>query len=169
MAAVKRPRLSLTEVSQEINLSELLGREANDIEKEAFIDEAINLIIERTQSGVDINGKSFRPYSEDYADFKGVSRGDVDMTYKGDMLLALDGMIDSDKVVLFVNDETETLKSYNHNVGDTLPKRKFFGLTPAEAELIAAKVETPSELARIAEERQFDIDEILKGIGLVSG
>ena len=163
---MKRPRLSLTEVSQTINLSEILGREPTERESQAFIEEAINLIIERTQSGVDRNGKAFTKYSEEYADLKGVSRGDVDMTFKGDMLSAIDGMSDNGEIVLFINDENETLKAYNHNVGDTLPKRTFFGLTGAEAELIASKIETPSELARIASQ-QTDINEILRGIGLI--
>lgn len=156
-------------MSQEINLSELLGREPTPTEKEAFVSEAIDLIIERTQSGVDLNGKKFKPYTKEYAELKGVSRGDVDLTFFGSMLGSLDGAADNDSVTLFINDETETLKAYNHNVGDTLPKRTFFGLKQDEAELIAAKIEeSPTrELARIVEERNnFDIASIIQGIGL---
>lgn len=156
-------------MSQEINLADLLGRTPTENEKEAFISEAINLIIERTQSGVDRNGKSFKPYSKEYADFKGVSSGDVDMTFGGDMLAAIDGIAESNNVVLYINDETETLKAYNHNVGAPLPKRTFFGLTSAEAKSIASKIEEAptSDLARLIEERQnFDIASIIQGIGL---
>lgn len=172
MAATKRPKFSLTEVSQEINLAELLGRLPTDTEKEAFISEAINLIIERTQSGVDRNGKTFKPYSKDYANFKGVSTSDVDLTLMGDMLSAVDGTSEGDNVVLLINDTTETLKAYNHNVGDTLPKRAFFGITQDEAELIAAKIEEApnSELTRFVEEQNnFDIESILQNIGFQIG
>lgn len=164
-------------MSQEINLTDLLGREPSETEKEAFISEAVNLIIERTQSGVDVNGKAFKPYSKEYADFKGVSSGDVDLTFMGDMLTAINGQADSDKIILFIDDERETAKAYGHISGfeghPTIPngkyKRKFFGLKPEEAELIASKIEEApvSDLARLIEERQnFDIASIIQGIGL---
>lgn len=177
---MKKPKFSLTEVSQEINLSELLGREPTPTEKEAFISEAIDLMIERTQSGVDLNGKKFKPYTKEYAEFKGVSRGDVDLTLFGSMLSSLDGAADNDSVTLFINDETETAKAFGHISGfeghPTIPngkyKRKFFGINENEAELIAAKIEEAPvrELARIVEERNnFDITSIIQGIGLRLG
>lgn len=156
-----KPKYSLSEVSQEIDLEEILGRTPTDVEARQFIDDAINLIIERTQSGEDINGREFKRYSEDYAKLKGVGRGDVDLTLFGSMLAGIDGEFDRGSVKLFVESD-QVPKAYNHNVGETLPKRTFFGLTDREIESIAGGL----GVARIAEEREdFDIRSILQNIG----
>lgn len=156
-----KPKYSLSEVSQEIDLTEILGRTPSEVEARQFIDDAINLIIERTQSGEDINGKSFKQYSEDYAKLKGVSRGAVDLTLMGDMLAGINGELDRGNIKLFI-EEDQVPKAYNHNVGDTLPRRTFFGLTDSEIESIAGGL----GIANIAETREdFDIGALLQNIG----
>lgn len=156
-----KPKYSLSEISQEIDLEEVLGRRVSEVEARQFIDDAINLIIERTQSGEDINGKSFKEYSKDYAEFKGVSRGAVDLTLMGDMLAAVNGENEGTRVRLFIESD-QVPKAYNHNVGDTLPKRTFFGLTNSEIESIAGGL----GVANIAETREdFDIAALLQNIG----
>jgi hypothetical protein len=68
-------------------------------------------------------------------DFKALSTPYADREKGGDTLANLDltgGMLDSltykvvgDKVVVGIFDEDEAIKAYNHNIGDTLPKRQF--------------------------------------------
>jgi hypothetical protein len=158
-----RPKYSLDEVSQEIDLSEVLGRNPSEVEAREFLDEAINLIIERTQAGFDINGRAFKQYSEEYAQFKGVSRGDVDLTLTSAMLSGTAGEVDGSRVKLFVEAD-QVSKAYNHNVGDTLPKRTYFGLTTEEIESIAGGI----GVANVFEQRQqLDIAEIIRNIGFI--
>jgi hypothetical protein len=156
-----KPKLSLSEVSQEIDLSEVLGRTPTDVEAREFLDQAIDLIIERTQSGVDINGRDFVRYSEDYAEFKGVSRGDVDMTLTSAMLAGINGEADGTRVKIFVEPD-QVPKAFNHCKGDTLPRRNFFGLNTEEIETIASSL----GVANVFEQRQqLNISEIIRNIG----
>lgn len=158
-----KPKFSLREIIQEIDLDEVTGRTLSDVEKRIFMDDAINLIIERTQSGVDINGRPFKQYSKDYAKEKGVSRGDVDLTLTSSMLAAISGTETGNGVSLFI-DDSEVPKAYNHNVGDTLPKRTFFGLTTKEIEELSSGL----GVANTFEERsQFNIFEALRNIGFI--
>jgi hypothetical protein len=141
----------------------VLGRSPSEVELRAFRDEAVNLIIERTQAGFDINGRPFKQYSEDYAEFKGVSRGDVDLTLTSAMLAATNGEIGDSRVRLFVEPD-QVLKAFNHCTGDTIPRREYFGLTTEEIESIAGGL----GVANIFEQRQnFDIAEIIRNIGFV--
>jgi hypothetical protein len=158
-----KPKYSLDDVSQEVDLESILGRVPTDVEAKQFIDDALDLIIERTQSGVDINGKQFKAYSSDYARFKGVSRGSVDLTLTSEMLASMAGEFDRGMVKIFV-DEEQVLKSYNHNTGDTLPKRTYFGLTDTETEDLASTlgIGPASDSAR-----ELNLTEILNNIGFV--
>jgi len=109
--------------------------------KQRFIERAVETINDRTQAGTSITGKSFRKYSKAYAKEKGQSN--VDLLLTGSMLSNTTGEdFSRDKVKLFVGgSDTETLKSFNHNVGDTLPKRTYFGLQQQEAKAIAREIE----------------------------
>jgi hypothetical protein len=109
--------------------------------KEQFIEKAINVINDRTVGGTSISGKSFKRYSKEYAKEKGSTH--VNLLLDGDMLNATDGEdISRDKVKLFVGGDTvQTLKSFNHNVGDTLPRRTYFGLQTQEAKAIVEEIE----------------------------
>lgn len=140
--AWKNPKYKISEVSQTYNLKDLLGREPSDSEKKEFVDRAVQVIVERTQSGKDINGKKFTKYSKEYAKTKGVGRGDVDLTLTQDMLEAMrDKNIKKNLVKIQLGDsDVDTKKSFNHNVGDTLPKRTHFGLLEKEAEKIADQI-----------------------------
>lgn len=128
MAAVNQPKYSKREVSQKFNLKQLLGYEPSERQKDLFFELAVNKMVQRTAQGNDINGKKFTQYSKEYAQTKGVSRSAVDLILKGDML-------DSNKketkqknmLKIKVKEGVETLKSYNHNVGDKLPTRTYFG------------------------------------------
>lgn len=163
-------KLSQSEIYQEIDLGDLLGRKPTRDEAQAFAQEAIERIIERSQSGQDINGRKFKEYTKDYAEEKGVSRGDVDMTLFGDMLLSIDSRISGDRVRIEIPSD-EAPKAYGHISGfkghPTIPqgkyKRDFFGLTKDEAEQIAESVRDES-----FQEEGFSISDVLSRIGLVA-
>lgn len=173
--AVSRVQKSETEISQTIRLDEILGRPPTQLEKQRFLEEAVERIIERTQSGVDRNGKQFRQYTKEYAEEKGVSRGDVDLTLFGDMLLSIQGEESGNSVQLKIEGE-EAAKAYGHITGfrghPTIPngkyKRDFFGLTEDEAQAIAESIrgETPGQ---VVTRPSLNITQILNQIGFEIG
>jgi len=143
-------------VSQKINLKEEFGIDfrGKDALKEALGQAIIDRIVERSQSG---NGMSFNsngsgkpvklksPYSDTYEEsleFKaaGKSKNDVNMTLTGDMLGLIDIVnVKGNTIEIGWDDETENAKSYNHSVGDTVPKRPFFGVNKAELKSIKSE------------------------------
>jgi len=158
----KDPKYKLSEVSQTFNLKELLGREPTDKEKKEFVDRALQVMVERTQSGKDIDKRKFTKYSKAYAKAKGVGRGDVNMTLTQHMLESIDGKnIKKNLVKIIVGEGVDTKKAFNHNTGDTLPERIFFGLHEEDATEIAKSI-TPEEKKTLGEL----LDEVggLKGV-----
>jgi hypothetical protein len=163
--------LSQTEIYQEINLADILDRAPTRAEIAAFQEAAVELIIERSQSGVDVNGRQFKEYTKEYAEEKGVSRGDVDMTLFGDMLLSINTQSRGDVVRIEMAPD-ETAKAYGHISGfkghPTIPsgkyKRDFFGLSRSEAENIAESVRDRS----VFQPEELNISDILARIGLVA-
>jgi hypothetical protein len=144
MALAGQRKISLSQMEQKINVTRRLGRKPTLDELEFFAQEAIERINDRTLNGEDINGSSFTPYSEDYAEKKGVGINDVDLFLDGDMLSSLDYEIDerSGTVTIKVLGDLQVKKGYNHHVGDTLPKRSWFGVTTDETELLIAQLDT---------------------------
>ena len=143
-----KPKVTKKEVSQEFKLRELLGEKrvkelrASKILK-AFRDDLatnmINEVIDRTQDNKNIRGGSFANYSKSYAKLKGVNRSDVDMTLKGAMLDSIRNVKSTalDSVKIKVGEGVNSKKAYNHQVGDTLPRRQFFGLLKKDAKELA--------------------------------
>ena len=90
------------------------------------------------------------PYSKSYIDsldFKafGKKPSQVNMKLTGDML----GLMDikrqsSNSITIGWTDATENAKAYNHSVGDTVPRRPFFGVSKSELQDI--KREFKSEI-----------------------
>jgi hypothetical protein len=118
-----------------------LGRKPTLEELEAFALGAIEQINQRTLDGQTVSGGRFAPYSESYAEKKGVSRSSVDLFLEGDMLGSLDYELDESKgTVNILLEGDEAAKGYNHHVGDTLPRRPWFGLVPGEVEAIAEAI-----------------------------
>ena len=58
----------------------------NKAERVDLASEIIDFIIDRTQDGLSVRNKKFRRYTKEYAETKGVSPTDVDLTLTGDML-----------------------------------------------------------------------------------
>ena len=102
----------------------------------------IDKIRDRAADNIDVSGKSFKKYSKEYVDsveFKayGKSAGDVNMKQTGDMLGFMDVIEESkSKIVIGWSDGDEEAKAHNHIVGDTVPKRNFFGLPVSDIEEI---------------------------------
>lgn len=138
-------QLSEDEVSQTIDIKKILG-DASGIDSvtEAFAQALIDKMVERTESGRDVNGKVFPKYSKSYSEslaFKvfDKSRGDVNMSLTGDMLASIEPEIDQGKLKLSVTGDENILKAYAHNTGykghpvlEGKAKREFFGITDAE-------------------------------------
>ena len=164
---------SRSRTRQEINLRDVYGRRPTTAEQDAFIDSAIDLMITRSQGGQDVNGEAFVEYSQKYADLKGVSRGDVDMTLFFDMLDNIEGNKSRDKVELKIEGE-ESIKAYAHMKGypghPTIkngPVREFFGLTDQDIESIAESVREISPAQGASEDDL--IDEFLSSITIEAG
>lgn len=135
--------VSIDELSQEIDLASYLDRKPTASEKMAFAELVQASIESRTLDGLTINGGKFKKYSKKYADFKGVTRSSVDLFLDGDMLDGIGRRKSKEKsntVFIQMKKGIETKKAFNHNTGDTLPKREFFGITDNEAKKIAAQI-----------------------------
>lgn len=167
--AWKKPEYSLDEVSQTFNLKELLNREPTEADKSEFLERAVDLIVERTQSGKPLggHGSQFEKYSEKYAEWKGVSVNEVDLTLEQDMLDSIEGEdLGAGEIKIKVGEGLETKKAYNHNVGDTLPKRTFFGLTQKEAKAIAGQIGVTKKARRTTQEpRRQTVGDLLRTLG----
>lgn len=151
---MKAPKYSKSEVSQTFNLKDLLGYKPSDTQLELFAELVIDKMVDRTLSGKDIENKKFTKYSKDYAQMKGVSRDSVDMTFDGDMLNSIEyERLRANQVKVKVGEGVDTLKAYNHNIGDTLPTRTFFGFKDEkQIKDIIEQVDSVREIER--EQRQ---------------
>jgi hypothetical protein len=134
-----------SEVSQTFDLKEILGVSVSNMPevKEAIGEAFIQKIIERTESGEGVDGKKFTEYSNEYADslaFKafGKKKNKVNLTQTGSMLGTLD-IVESkgNKIKIGWDDDTENAKAYNHNTGDTITKRAFFGITDDDIKAVS--------------------------------
>ena len=138
--------------------------------KQAIGQEIIDRIIRRTESGKAIGGKKDlkKPYSESYAeslDFKafGKSKNKVNMKLTGDMLGSMDVTeIKGNKITIGFEGDEENAKAFNHNFGDTVPKRPFFGLN--KNELTDIKRTFKSELKEALKEQRSGDDNLLLGL-----
>lgn len=149
-------KISENEVSQSFNLKEILGEAAGvSGVADAFAQAAIDKIVSRTESGRDINGKLFAPYSKSYKEslafnvFGKSSRVNLKLT--GDMLASID-IVKSTKSELKIgtNDPDQSVKAYAHITGfaghptiKNAKPRDFFGLTESEVQSIKKEF-TPS-------------------------
>lgn len=138
MAKAKGLTITKKETSQTFNLKELFGQDVPFKIAKEFGERIEDLMIERTLKGKDIRGNAFAPYSKEYAKEKGST--EVDMTLTGDMLGEMSNTAKRDGTVkVQINGSTNKLKSFNHNVGDTLKQREFFGVKvtdPAVKEIV---------------------------------
>jgi hypothetical protein len=147
-ALMADPVIKKSGVYQKFNLKEMFGVDVSRSPelKKAIGQAIIEHIVKRTEDGMGRDGKALKsPYSDSYSEslpFKaaGKSKRNVNMTLNGDMMGLLDIIDESaNTITIGWEDETEILKAYNHNVGDTLPRRPFFGLNKKEIREIVSQ------------------------------
>jgi hypothetical protein len=186
---LKPPKVSLSRIEQEIDLEEIFGQDLSQAEglKAAIGQAIIDRMVERTEGGVAFGGRNLASfvgtkknpakgkYSAAYAEsleFKaaGKSPGKLNMTLTGDMLASLDVLSTSgNKIKVGIADESQIPKAYNHIVGDTVPKRPFFGITQTELKDIAREFKSDVEALKVNEQttslerRALDIVSALNG------
>ena len=173
---LKQPKFSKKEVSQKFNLKTLLGVDfSKDPDLRDQIGQAIiDKIIERTASGKDVRGRDFKAYSKEYKssdDFKDYkSSSKVNMELRGRMLDDIDILSQSANMIkVGFEDELETLKAFNHNIGQTVPRREFFGIQ--KKELADIKREFRAELSELKKappkEKKQTIGDLITEVGLL--
>lgn len=130
-----KTKMTEQEVSQTFNLKEIFGVDVSDMPelKQAFGQALIDHMVERTESGVDKNGQKFSAYPKSYKEsdaFKAFGKtSKVNLTMTGDMLAQIDIVeAKANEIKIGWRDDTENAKAYNHNTGDTVTKRPFFGI-----------------------------------------
>ena len=147
---MKGPKVTLEKIEQDIDLDEFFpGVDFSDERalKEAIGQDIIDKIVSRTEAGggikISANGqgrpvKLKAPYSKQYVDsleFKaaGKQKAKVNMTLTGDMLAAIDVVSTTgNKIKIGITDDDQIPKAYNHQTGDTVPERPFFGISKSE-------------------------------------
>ena len=94
------------------------------------------IILDKTDRGIDQDGKRFAPYSQSYADEKGKTKVDLQDTNR--MLQSISARPEGkNKVKLFFRSQREANKALFHQKGlGKLPERKFFGFSKANEKAI---------------------------------
>ena len=149
--ALKRTSLTDKKIEQTFNLKKLLGYSPSEEQKKAFFELAVDAIVERTSSGKDINGNTFKPYTKEYAAKKGVTRGSVDLILTGEMLSSFQEGSSKDSVKIAMESDV-TGKAHGNITGSygKTPKksraRDFFGFkNEKDLEPILAQVDSLKE------------------------
>lgn len=172
-----------SEISQTFDLEEMFGADISDNErlKEEIGQEIIDIIKNRTlESNKDIWGVKFENYSSEYVssdtfeDFD-KSRSDINMQLTGKMLESLEVEIKNNEIRLFLDDSSQIPKAFNHQTGDRLKQRAWFGLSEDgmdklvgifQDEIDSLKSEEGTDRATADRARQTALD-LLNGAGVV--
>jgi hypothetical protein len=171
-------KVSQSELSLEIDLKEVFGRSVNTQALQISMGEfLIDRILKRTSEGKGVeNGEVVKlksPYSDEYAnslEFKGFDKqkNKVNMKLTGSMLSSIEVLSTGDSKIKIGIDNEDTPKAYNHQTGDTVPKRPFFGLV--DEDLKALKKEfSPVFGEKVTAQDLFDADRFQRIIRLFSG
>jgi len=170
---MKPPTVTLSQIEQTVDLKELTGVDLSEARpiKEAIAQAIIDRIQSRTEAGEGVrfssNGsatpvKLKSPYSKEYVDsieFRaaGKKKGQVNMTLTGDMLASMDVLSTSGNAIkIGITDDAQIPKAFNHLVGDTVPKRPWFGISKAEMAEILNQFKP--DLERIKQSQKFTVD-----------
>jgi hypothetical protein len=141
--AVKELKESQTKMRLTLNLDEMFGVDLTGYQelKQRIAQRVVEIILDRTEKGVDVNGSRFAPYSKEYKKslaFKAFKKGNkVNLELTGQMLGTME-VLDTtgSQIEIGWEDPVENAKAFNHNTGDTLPKRRFFDLSEKEIKSI---------------------------------
>ena len=85
-----------------------------------------------------VSGRAFKKLSGEYAEREKGGRTLPNLELEGDMLNSLDFRVVEKGVEVGIFDSSQAPKAYNHNVGDTLPKRQFI---PAARQSFVGEIE----------------------------
>jgi hypothetical protein len=137
---LEAPKATLERVSQTIDLNEIVGSDISKDEKlvTKIGQSIIDYMEQRVEDGLGYGRKKLKsPYSKSYAsslDFTaaGKSKNHVNMRLSGDMLASIDIVETNGAKVTIAIEGDQAPKAFNHQTGDTLPKREFFGVTKDE-------------------------------------
>lgn len=101
--------------------------------------EAVTQIVKRTQAGKDVNGASFKPYKESYAEYRrGKARQavPVNLTFSAKMLNAIKNEATASRARIYITG-IEGVKAW----GNTNKGRRFFDLSQDQLNSIITKVD----------------------------
>jgi hypothetical protein len=120
--------ISQDQVTKEVDLnlpSGLSSSVAKDIKEEVgdFIKVSILDYVGDGKSPV--TGRPFKALNKGYAEEEKGGRRLANLDLNGDMLNALESKVTSDGVEVGIFDSGQSPKAFNHNQGDTLPRRQF--------------------------------------------
>lgn len=155
MALPSNIKLTKKEVSQEIDLEEIAGVDlSGDPSLKEVIGQAlIDVIVERSKSGKDIDRTPFKKYpksykeSDQYAAFGKTSNVNMDLT--GNMLSDIDVKPAPGSIIkLGFRDSVNNAKSFNHMTGDTVKQRQFFGLRDKDVKDVLTRFQTEIDSLR---------------------
>ena len=113
--------------------------------KQKIAADILSTIISRTLAGFDKNNNAFAKYTKDYAEAKGVGRGDVDLKATGSMLEALKVMyIAKDYIEIGIDGRSKNAGKAEGNIlgtyGQATPipgkQRYFLGITEKDVKEI---------------------------------
>lgn len=130
-----------SKLTQTIDLNDVVGSDisSDEVLVNRIGQAIIDFMDDRSLDGKGFNGQKLKaPYSDSYADslnFKasGKSKNDVNMRLSGDMMGSIDLLkVDGSKLVIGIDDPDQAIKAFNHQTGDTVPKRPFFGVSSEE-------------------------------------
>lgn len=120
--------ISQKEVSKTINLDlEKVPQAQRESVKKDVGDFVVNEILRFVETGISpVKGEGkFKALNKKYADKEKNGNRKANLELDGDMLDALTFEITGNGIEVGVFNEKETPKAFNHNTGDTLPKRQF--------------------------------------------
>lgn len=150
--AITKTKLSQSSVTVDIDIEKLLGESAKNRDiRETFYQLAFDKMIERLDSGRDVNGKLFSKYSKAYKDSLAFSAfgksSTVNLQLTGDMINSVQIEKQTDKIMTvgFGSDKLENAKAYAHMSGyeghptleGKVKPRLFFGWSDKELKDIA--------------------------------
>lgn len=154
--------LEKNKVEQRIDLSEFSDVELGEFQKLQVGQALIDRIVERSESGRDVNGKRFPAYSKEYKqseDFEryGKTPSERDMTLRGNMLEGIDLEISGNDLVIKMEDD-QAPKAHGNITGQEGKwgyERDFFGVTDRDVR------KALRDNVEVSQEERFDILQLI--------
>jgi hypothetical protein len=146
--------ITLDEVSKEIKLDlPDLPKSVERSIKEEVAEFVITSVLEYVGDGRSpVTGQQFKQLSKDYADEEKGGRRSPNLDLEGDMLNSLTWKSTKAGISVGIFDSSQTPKAFNHNTGDTLPKRQFI---PTPRQSFVGNIE--EGVRRLVNERLGDV------------